>query len=176
MKRVRVKHYGRIDHVTDQRLVQVPSIRDRQCLLHWAAASQLAAMQAECPHQIYVCSGWRRHRWRSWAHYVATLARRYTSRDEKARLSQERLRAVGLRNGRKWLAFDSPHETGLVVDIGSGGLWPARKTAAKQRRTALYGWLVENAHRWGWSNYSPEPWHWELPIDREVWLLAGPEG
>ena len=176
MTRVRVKNYDLIG-LQDPRLWPVPSVGDRACRLHWAAASALADMQRAWPGagMILVCSGWRPHRWRSWRHYVTELVRRYTTRDEKASLSQLELERRGLREGRKWLAFDSPHETGLAFDIGSHGLWPARKTAAQQKCTKLYRWLRDHAAAYGVTNYHREPWHWEVVIPRELWELEGPE-
>jgi len=175
-RRVRVKDYGRIERADDPRLWPVPSTKGKQCLLHWAAASSLAAMARGCPYPLLVVSGWRPRRWRSWAHYVKALVRRYTTRDQKAKLSQKALQAAGLRNGRRWLAFDSPHETGLAPDFGSGGLWPARKTAKQQRQTEVYKWLVENAGRFGFANYGAEPWHWEhVGTTPAQWKLEGPE-
>lgn len=154
--RVRVKDFGVVP-MGDDRLVTVPGIRGKPRILHWAAASGLRGMDQACQddigQEILVASGWRRHRWKSWEHYTDYVVKKYGS----------------LREGRKWLAYNSPHETGLALDIGSGGLWPTKKTRAKQRKTRLHKWLVEHAHEFGWTPYKAEPWHWEYHIDQRVW-------
>ena len=71
--------------------------------------------------------------------------------------------------GSVYLAFNSPHETGLAFDIGSGGLSPTSATITQQRQTPLYRWLVEHAHKYGISPYSAEPWHWEVRAPRTIW-------
>lgn len=49
---------------------------------------------------------------------------------------------------RKWVAppGSSMHNKGLAVDIGP---------------SSEYGWLKQNAPKYGLWNYPPEPWHWE---------------
>jgi LAS superfamily LD-carboxypeptidase LdcB len=74
-----------------------------------------------------------------------------------------------------YIAFDSAHETGLAVDFGSHGLYPNTRTIARQRKTPLYAWLVEEGERYGWTNYDKEPWHWEHIIPKHLWDLPGPE-
>ena len=161
--RVRVADYGRLP-AEDPRLWPVPSVAGRQCHLHWSAALALSALQRAWEASggeglLLVASGWRRHRWRDRAHYEATLVARYGSVAE----------------GRRWLAYDSPHETGLAMDIGSHGLAPVSRTADRQRTTALWCWLDAHAAESGWSPYPVEPWHWEHIIPRDVWALSGPE-
>jgi hypothetical protein len=70
------------------------------------------------------------------------------------------------------LAFDSPHETGLAVDFGSGGLEAKSATTAKQRKTPAYGWLKANAYRFGFYPYEREPWHWEFPLSMRAWTTG----
>jgi len=155
-RRVRVSAY-RVLPVGDPLLVEVqPGKR-----LHRVAADLLRAMLAEAEvaldgKPIKVQSAHRRHRWRSREHYEQTLSRRYKT----GHMSD----AQAIRKGRRFLAFDSPHETGLAVDFGSHGLWPTSNTIAAQRRTALHAWLVEHAWRFGWHPYKAEPWHWECPL------------
>lgn len=154
--RVRVKNYGSITY-GDPRLVAVPGVHGQPRMLHRSAAPLLAEMsraaEADVGVPILLASGWRRHRWESREQYEATVIRRFGS----------------VREGRKWLAFNSPHETGLAIDIGSGGLWPTKATVDKQRRTELHDWLVVNAHRFGCTPYKVEPWHWEFNVGREAW-------
>jgi len=105
-----------------------------------------------------VASGWREHRWRDRAHYEGELRRRYGSVAE----------------GKRWLAFDSPHETGLACDLGSCGLEPRSSTVDAQRATPLHRWLEIAAPALGWVRYELEPWHIELPVPFERW--ASPDG
>ena len=58
----------------------------------------------------------------------------------------------------------SPHETGLAVDFGVGGLWPSRSTAEAQRRQPQHRGLIEHAWEFGWHPYKTEPWHREYPL------------
>jgi LAS superfamily LD-carboxypeptidase LdcB len=163
MIRVRVRDYGRIASPTDPRLRFVPSVPGRQCLLHWAAAADLAELEldwcATGQSPLLVASGWRPHRWASRAAYEAALVRRYGS----------------VERGRVYLAYDSPHETGLAADFGSHGLEPRSATTIAQRETVAYQWLVAHAGDHGYRPYEPEPWHWEfVGVSREGWLEAPP--
>lgn len=149
---------------SDPRLVAVPGValvggkavpgKDRR--LHHAAAAALASLNKAAVlagfDPILVASGWRPHRWRSREHYEQTLLRRYGS----------------VRNGRKWLAFASPHETGLAIDIGTNGLWPTRKTVDRQRAEPFFAWLCEHASEHGWTPYNAEPWHWECNVGLDI--------
>ena len=155
-KRVRVANYGTLPS-SSPLLVQVPSSRGAVMRLHRLAAAQFeklaAAIKQELRLDLKIASGWRPHRWKSRQDYEAKLIAKYGS----------------VSAGRKWLAYDSPHETGLAMDIGVGGLEPNRKTADTQRKTKLHRWLVDNAHNYGWHPYKAEPWHWECPIGRKAW-------
>jgi LAS superfamily LD-carboxypeptidase LdcB len=154
--RVRVKDYGRLS-ATDPRLIPIASIPGKTCKLHYLAAAAFTAMCAACyigtGIRLVAASGWRAHRWKSCAEYDAYLIAHYGSVDK----------------GRKWVAFDSPHETGLAVDFGSGGLTPDRDTAQTQKLTLAYRWLRDKAHIYGWTPYLREPWHWEFHISLDDW-------
>ncbi|MCA9636928.1 MAG: D-alanyl-D-alanine carboxypeptidase family protein [Myxococcales bacterium] len=154
-KRVKVANYGTMKSSSDL-LVPVPSVSS-QCRLHKLAAAAMEQMAAAIARdlgiELKISSGWRPHRWKSREDYEQTLIRKYGS----------------VKEGRKWLAYASPHETGLAMDIGVGGLAPNRKTAAAQRKTKLHDWLVDNAHEFGWHPYKQEPWHWEFPVSRSSW-------
>lgn len=106
------------------------------------------ATRKELGYHLLVCSGWRAHRWTSWNDYVVFVVKKYGS----------------LEKGRKFLAFDSPHECGLAMDLGVGGLIPNSATIEQQKKTRLYKWLVNNAYKYGWTAYEPESWHWEYNI------------
>ena len=67
------------------------------------------------------------------------------------------------RETRRWVAKpgSSTHQTGKAVDLFLGT--PIRsEAAAEARATKAFAWLRENAGRFGFSNYEPEPWHWEM--------------
>jgi len=99
-------------------------------------------------YRLLVASGHRVRRWPNRAAYEEHLIKRYGSVQE----------------GRKWLAYASPHETGLVFDLGCHGLKPDSKSAAAQQETPLHGWLKREAYLYGFHPYKPEPWHWEMRI------------
>lgn len=66
------------------------------------------------------------------------------------------------RETRRWVAKpgNSTHQTGRAVDFELGT--PIRSEAAPAARaTQAFLWLKGNAGRFGFSNYEPEPWHWE---------------
>ena len=155
-QRIRVSEFGTLPAASEL-LVGIPSAPGCDCKLHVLAAGDFLAMSAECRIAtgiaLEACSGWRAHRWKSREAYEAVLVAQYGS--------------VAI--GQRFLAFNSPHETGLAVDLQCGGLRPNSATAPKQRSTPLHAWLVANAHRYGWHPYLPEPWHWEHWIDPEAW-------
>lgn len=105
---------------------------------------------------ILVASGHRPHRWRSYDQYVQAMIDRYGS----------------LAEGKQWVAYRSPHETGLAIDFGSHGLEPKSATNYQQKQTPFYRWLVNNAHRFGFSPYRREAWHWETKIPKDAWLTG----
>lgn len=119
---------------------------------------------------IRVVSGLRNRRWRSREHYEDVLFNKYKSRVAKRlKRNEEDVREEAIAEGQKWIAYASPHETGLAFDIGNNGLAPISATRAKQRNTRLYKWLVANAHKYGITPYKREPWHWEVRLPRESW-------
>jgi len=153
--RVHVHDYG-IMSTNDPRLIVVPS-SGLQRKLHWLAAESLARIRAACIADtgidLLVASGHRPHRWKDRAEYEVYLIENYGS----------------VEKGRVSVAFDSPHETGLCVDFGSGGLSPNSKTARKQKATLAYHWLCGHAHEHGFTSYLPEPWHWEYNCGKDKW-------
>lgn len=155
--RVRVRDYGRIIRSDDPRLRSIPSVRGRDCKLHFLAAGAFHRMAhqifADIGVELKAASGWRAHRWSSLTEYEAYLVTHYGS----------------VARGRKWIAYDSPHETGLAVDLQCGGLQPVSKTARAQKQTLLYAWLSDHAESYGFSPYLPEPWHWEYHISLDDW-------
>lgn len=63
---------------------------------------------------------------------------------------------------RIWVAppGGSTHATGRAVDLWLGMACDSRNVAAL-RATKAYGWLMENAWKFGFYPYLAEPWHWE---------------
>lgn len=161
-KRVRVKEIGRLSS-SSPLLVTIPSSTPgREITLHVLAAEAFRTMSAgaiaDLGIELAAASGFRPHRWKSRADYEQTMVIKYGSVAE----------------GRKWMAYESPHETGLAVDFGVGGLEPKRATVTAQRKTPLHQWLVLNAWRFGWHPYKNEPWHWEYPIPKAAWHSGNP--
>lgn len=156
-RRVKVKDYAPMPR-SSALLVDIPAVRaGKTKRLHKLAAEALAAMSKaaeEAGHPaLGIQSAWRAHRWKSRKHYEEQMVKRYGS----------------VQKGRRYVAYNSPHETGLAIDIGVGGLEAKSKTIPQQRETALYKWLVVNAFRFGWRPYKREPWHWEFPISLRAW-------
>ncbi len=167
-----------IASVTDSRLVSVPSVAGKQCLLHWVAAAAdaelNAARAAEGLEPLLVCSGHRRMRWRTRQAYEDYLVRRY-----RHRLPEGATRAQIIAYGDDYIAFRSIHGTGLARDYDTCGLEPVSATADEQRQSEGYLWLMEYAKRPELEgrlvNYRREPWHWEWFVDEDVWASLGPE-
>lgn len=154
--RVHVKAYGTTARDSSL-LVAVPGVHGKPRRLHALAAAAFSVMaeavQRDLGLSLAIASGWRAHRWQSREQYEAVLVKRFGS----------------VREGRKWLAYNSPHETGLAMDIGVGGLWPSRATATAQKKRPLHEWLVEHAYEFGWHPYKVEPWHWEFPLSLDAY-------
>lgn len=172
--RVRVRDYGCLAS-SDPRLIPIASVPGKTCKLHHLAAAAFANLSLACVIQtgikLAAASGWRPHRWRDRADYENYLIETYSDRlrDQTANMTPERARAHIIQYGRRWVAYDSPHETGLAVDLGCGGLSPDSATAQRQKLTTLYHWLTDHAAAYGWTPYLPEPWHWEFNVPKAEW-------
>lgn len=157
--RVRVKDYGSLLG-NENILVFVPSIVGKEERLHKLVVKRFYLLNDKWiknnpgSQDILAASGWRKHKWNSQAEYEAYLIQKFGSVQE----------------GTKWVAFDSPHETGLAIDIGSNGIFPNKETNEQQKQTKLYKWLRENAHLFGFTPYKFEAWHWECRLPRESWV------
>jgi D-alanyl-D-alanine dipeptidase len=108
---------------------------------------------------LLIASGWRPHRWTSRAQYEQVLIEKYGS----------------VAKGRLYLGFDSPHEVGLAMDIGCGGLSPVSATIDRQKTTPLFKWLVEHAWEYEFTPYCVEPWHWEHRVSLTSYRSGEPE-
>lgn len=161
--RVTTAEYGTLP-ANSPLLVDVPtSPGHEQQRNHVITASLLATMSAAAEaalgFPLVVASGWRPHRWTSRTQYEAFMIHRYGS----------------VAKGRLYMAFSSPHETGLAVDFGCGGLQPVSATIPQQKETSLFKWLVENAWRYGFTPYEVECWHWESRISLSAFASGIPD-
>ena len=156
-RRVRVSAYAQLPR-TSPLLVAVQPQR----FVHRVAAPLLEALMRDAEEalggEVKIASAHRRRRWRDREHYEQRMIARYKT----GHMSD----AQALAKGRRFIAYASPHETGLAVDFGSHGLWPTSNTVEQQRRTPFHAWLKANAWLYGWHPYKAEPWHWECPLPR----------
>ena len=154
--RVYIRDFSPITDSNDPRLIEIPTIPGRAAVkLHILAAIrfhelQMAAIEAGFPEPL-AASGWRRKTYATREQYNAAMIANYGSVAE----------------GRKWVAYQSPHMTGLAVDFGNNGLYPRSATNRQQKQTPFFKWLVKNAHRFGFTPYKREAWHWEAKIPKE---------
>jgi len=162
--RVRVSDYGSIKS-GDPRLVRIgaPFEYGGARYVHKAIlVDTLGLLQAAkaAGFDLKVSSAWRLKPWKTLADYEAWCVRPK---------SQDGGGYGSVAECRKWRAFNSPHETGLTIDLRGSGLAASSAVAEKMKTTAAYKWLVANAHKFGFTPYSPEPWHWEHKIPKEQW-------
>lgn len=108
-----------------------------------------AACFADLGIHLAVASGRRDPLWSSQAAYEKDMIKQYGS----------------VEKGRKFRAYQSPHQTGLAIDLACGGISPVSATIQKQKQTRLYKWLVSNMWTWGFTPYLAEPWHLECRVD-----------
>ena len=144
----------------------------RQQKIHTLVKQRFDAMATAISNaigaQLYVQSGWRKHAWNSRSEYESAMIERYGSVEE----------------GELLKAYVSPHETGLAVDFyiaatnsNEVDIAPSQRgkpkygsnTLAQQKRTKAFKWLKENAHRFGFTPYRKEAWHWEVLLPIESW-------
>lgn len=166
-ERVYVKDYSSLLS-SDKRLVTVPkelSYKGATRRVHKAILADLVNMleaaKAAGIDPLTVSSGWRPRAYPDFETYKAAMIKRYGS----------------LAEGRKWKAYESPHETGLTVDLRNKDIAAVSKTAAKQKTTPTFRWLKDNAADYGFVFYTKkgevvEPWHLEHPVPREVFDAA----
>jgi peptidoglycan hydrolase-like protein with peptidoglycan-binding domain/D-alanyl-D-alanine dipeptidase len=158
-RRVRVKKLGSLPY-SSALLVEIPGRKGVKRKLHRLAAPALLEMVKACQSEIgvllEVSSGWRPRRWKTREAYEKDMIAKYGS----------------VAKGSLYMAYESPHETGLCVDFGTGGLEANSSTIAQQKQTPAYAWLVANAYRFGFCPYAREPWHWEFPLSSRAWTTG----
>ena len=138
---------------SDSRLVPVPTIPGRatqkvHVLVHQRFLSLSQAAVSAGFDAPLVASGWRTKRYSTREEYDAAMIKDYGSVAE----------------GQRWVAYESPHMTGLAVDFGNNGLYPKSSTNLQQKQTPFFKWLKENAYRFGFTPYKTEAWHWEVKV------------
>jgi hypothetical protein len=154
--RVKVKDYGgSLVGGAAKKLLEVvePGVKLHKLAAVRYRAFKKAAIAAGFP-EFKISSGWRRHRWKSRAHYEKMMIAEYGS----------------VASGQKKRAYASPHELGLALDVKAHGVYASEKgskTIPKQKQTPLFAWMKENAHKFGLTPYKYEPWHWEARIPRD---------
>jgi len=142
-------------------LIDVPTTPGHaQQRAHVLVAGKFREMSGEAEKDLgfplLVASGWRPHRWASRQQYEQVLIEKYGS----------------VAKGRLFLAFNSPHETGLAIDLGCGGLMPVSATIPVQLQTPLFAWLREHAWEHGFTPYMVECWHWEMRLPMEDYVTG----
>ena len=153
--RVRLAHYG--GSLVGSAAAKLLELVEPGVKLHKLVAARYKALKRAAIAAGYtefkISSGWRKHRWKDRKHYEDFIAKEYPAG-----------------NGDKYLAFNSPHESGMAIDIKAHGLYGSEggsKTVKTQEEQPLFKWLKEHAHKYGFTPYKVEPWHWEvrLPYD-----------
>ena len=164
--RVYVSDYGQLDRNAEV-LVNVPS-SGPQRKAHKLVVKRFLAMSEAWVKDtgnkpLLAASAWRPRRWPTKEAYEDAAVKKYAYKVPGGTRQQI------LKEARKWLAHVSPHETGLAIDIGNNGLSPNSRTNAAQKQSECYKWLVANAHKFGFTPYKHEAWHWECRLPKESW-------
>lgn len=92
---------------------------------------------------------------------------KFGSREAYEKLLKKKYGSV--KEGRKYLAWDSPHGTGLALDFRCNGISTRSRNNKDYQKTTFWKWLKNNAHKFGFTPYRAEAWHWELLVPRENW-------
>ncbi len=134
------------------------------------SAQQAGDAGARDTASIGVCSGYRdfaydRKKWNETfqKHYDLMLAAHRFRGDEHGRRAQGHMLKTML--PLKAPPGFSNHSNGTAVDFKTvfGGTLYAADSLQIERwpKTWLYGWLVPNAHNFGFRPLASEPWHWD---------------
>ena len=57
----------------------------------------------------------------------------------------------------------------MAIDFGNNGMTPRKAKIPEMQRARFYKWLKDNAHKYGFTPYKREPWHWEVRIPYNAW-------
>lgn len=177
-KRVYVEVYGTLP-ADSPLLVDVPTaLGHEQQKLHKLAGKSFMSLSAAAENDLgfplLVASGLRPKRWPTFSDYEVALVAKYQAR-LNTMLKRLATREEVIKYGRKYLAYLSPHQTGLVADLGCGGLTPDSTTITAQMKTPLFKWLVQHMWEYGWTPYLHEPWHIEYNVTLTAYRDKGPQ-
>jgi hypothetical protein len=65
----------------------------------------------------------------------------------------------------------SGHQTGRVADFAPFLMSSKDENVNKDKSTAIWQWLNNNAQKFGFIPYPREPWHWEMsPANAKKWV------
>jgi hypothetical protein len=123
--------------------------------------------------KLRIHSAWRKHKWKNDYNF-------YLNYIKEAKTSSGAKKYATIKEGKGAIAFQSPHETGLAIDIlgwgipatDTGGAGKKAKEAQLQKHlnTKLGKWLAEHAHEYGFTPYKKEAWHYECKIPISAWV------
>ena len=174
--RVYIEDYGgTIKDKNSNLLVPVSPSNGRKA--HVLVAKRWDAMKKAAKADGYtlsVGSAWRPHKWKSRAEYEAKCIKEYGS----------------VKDAAEYIAFNSPHETGMALDITGHGMTihtkapkgpnaeppagPRDRTQQKAYHKSLpvWKWLHANAYKYGFTPYKSEAWHWEVRLPAKAWATG----
>jgi len=146
--------------------VHANAIAGKPTYLHKLCAARFLKMaevaEAEAGFILKLNNGWRPHNYKDdHAYYCKEMKKKYPK--------------LTCKQAGAWIAFTSPHETGLAFDLGGSKntiFAPAKKSKSAQEKSPAFKWLKANAHRFGITPYKNEPWHWECVITRHAWATG----
>jgi len=161
--RVRVKDYGGEAAIIKDKNSNLLTPVGGGVKLHVLAAKRFLAMKKAAAAEginLIPVSGWRRHKWKSYAEYEAHIAKKYPNGD-----------------GKKWLGFMGAHNMGLAIDIKDdvpNGLRVKKATevTGQNKNSAAGKWLIANAHKYGFTPYKRETWHWECKLPTHAYTTG----
>jgi hypothetical protein len=177
--RVRVSEFGVISPDSPL-LVAVPTVPGKVVQkVHVLVARKFGEMSAATTRDLGVAllaaSGRRDRLWDTFEDYRRALVAQYGPVVSKL-LGRPASDAEAFKYGQQYRAFESPHETGLAVDLGCGGLSPVSATIPAQKKTRLYSWLVQHMWAYGFTPYLKEPWHVEMRLSLSAYRTGVPDG
>jgi hypothetical protein len=182
--RVRFTKFGQLTK-KDSRTVSVSSIGGRDCKLHVLAAKRLdllnKAWQAEtAKEKIELVSGLRAPPNQRWAVLKGPKGQKFPR--VKAKLAENPSASLkelfdlmlidkygSVKQGRVFMAWNSPHQTGLAMDFGNLGMSANSNRIDQMKQEPFFHWLQRNAHKFGITPYNKEPWHWEVNMPLAAW-------
>ena len=166
--RVRQKHYGgNIPNADNPLLREVQNIDGKKKYLHVLVAKRWLAMKADMIaagfDKVKIASAWRQHKWKNYDHYKNYIINKYANHPKVKDGTYKSAYSAG----KAFMGFRSPHETGMAIDIVGHGLGTSSK--AYYGKKPIFQWLKKNAHKYGFTPYTKEAWHWEVRLPYNSW-------